>query len=89
MISRIPSETLNIFTSYCLYFRPEQPCGQWIPGLFPRDKVPSSLEVKESLEIYLHSASEPSEPVNRANFTSLAAASIFRITELFLPCRWS
>lgn len=63
MTTRITPDTLNIFTTYCLYFRPEQPWVQRIPGLFPRDKFPSSLEFKESVEIYLHSASGPSWPV--------------------------
>lgn len=62
MISKIHSETLNIFTSYWLYFRPEEPCGQRVPGLFPRGKdyLASSLQ---KVYRYLHSPSGPSWPI--------------------------
>ena len=51
---------------------PTQPPVQWLPGLLPGDitvgcgtdhQSLSSAEVKERVELYLYSPSEPSHPV--------------------------
>jgi hypothetical protein len=36
---------------------------QWVPGLFPGCKEDISAEVKEIVEVYIHSPSRPSQPV--------------------------